>query len=69
MTVRKDNAQSPLMSKRALAARLGCSVVTVTRLLRNGAISCVRVGRSIRFRESDLTEYLSRNEHPAWDYQ
>jgi len=43
--------------------------VTVNRLLHNGALSCVRVGRSVRFRESDLTLYLSRNEQPAWDYQ
>lgn len=60
---------SPLMNKKALALRLSCSIVTVNRLLKNGALSFVRVGRSIRFRESDLALYLSRNEHSAWDYQ
>jgi excisionase family DNA binding protein len=58
-----------LMSKKDLAKRLRCSQPTINRLLRNGLLSCVRIGRQIRFRESDVAEYLSRNEHPAWDYQ
>lgn len=69
MADKQHSERVPLMNKKALAARLSCSVVTVNRLLRNGALSFVRVGRSIRFRESDLTLYLSRNEHPAWNYQ
>ncbi len=54
-----------LIGKRDVARRLGCSEVTVNRLLRRGAISYVRVGRLVKFSEAHLAGYLSRQERRA----
>ncbi len=41
-----------------VARRLGLSPSTVRRLVRRGELPRIRVGRSVRFREADLTELI-----------
>lgn len=49
-----------LLSGKQVARLLHCSEATVTRLRSSGELSFVRVGRQVRFRESDLAEFLVR---------
>jgi excisionase family DNA binding protein len=50
-----------LIDEREVARRLRCSEATVTRLRVTGALSFIRIsGRLIRFREQDLSDYLTR---------
>lgn len=49
-----------------VAAELDCSVATVKRRIREGALPTFRDGRIVRVRESDLTRYvLERVALPA----
>lgn len=52
-----------LLDEHQVAELLNCSVITVTRLRLTGALSFVKVGRLIRFRQSDLESYFARHEH------
>jgi len=45
--------------------RLGISSRTLKNLQKNGAISFVRIGRLIKYRQQDLDEFLSANAVPA----
>jgi excisionase family DNA binding protein len=55
-----------LIDEKQVAEVLNCSEATVTRLRLSGALSFVRVGRLIRFRQSDLAQYFERHaQSPA----
>lgn len=53
---------SPLMRRRTAAALLNVSEATITRLLRSGKLSAVRVGGSVRFALPDLEAYIARQK-------
>lgn len=49
------------------ASVLNCSVPTVERLTRNGAIKSIKVGRLRRYRRSDLMAQKPTTEEPKSD--
>ena len=51
----------PDLSDTELAARWGRSRAWVQRQARAGRIGYYRVGKSYRFREADVTEYIARH--------
>lgn len=56
--------QETLLTLKDAAERLKVHVATVRREIKRGNLTCSRLGqdgRLIRFRESDLETYLSRN--------
>lgn len=54
-----------LLTAKEAAALLTVSLPTFYRLIRRGDISTVRIGGSVRFRESDLLEYIDRQTSRA----
>lgn len=58
---------SPLLTAKEVAARLGISLRTVQRLIKN-EIRHVQIGSALRVRERDLAEYLrcANGGKPAW---
>jgi excisionase family DNA binding protein len=54
--------REPLVDVKAVAARLAVSVRSVWRRVSEGDLHPVRVGRLARFSESDLAEYMRRNQ-------
>jgi len=48
-----------LLTKRALAPRLNCSVRTVDEWMRKGKLPYIKVGKSVRFRWADVLQKLS----------
>jgi len=54
-----------LFSINTAAARLECHPETLRRIIRRGELTAVKVGRSWRVRESDLTAFLEKNTVPA----
>lgn len=54
-----------LIDARAAAELLGCSVPTVERLTKSGAIPSVKLGRLRRYRRAEL---LARNEKGGCDH-
>jgi excisionase family DNA binding protein len=54
--------KEPLLTVRAVSTRLGVSVRSVWRRVSEGDLHPVRVGRLARFSESDLAEYMRRNQ-------
>lgn len=60
--------QETLLTLKDAAERLNVHVATVRREIKRGNLTCARLGqdgRLIRFRESDLETYLSRNSTGA----
>lgn len=51
------------ISEGELAKRLGISRITAWRLRRDGKLSYYRVGRSIRYGERHIVEYLASCEY------
>lgn len=51
-----------VLKVREVAHRLDCTTDLVYRLVREGEIRCVRVGRLIRVPESALAEFISGGE-------
>jgi excisionase family DNA binding protein len=51
------------LSEAELAARLGISRVTAWRLRRSGKLSYYRVGRSVKYGEQHVAEYLASCEY------
>ena len=47
------------ISKHELAQRLGISVSLVNKLMTDG-LPCLKIGRSVRYRFSDVTSWLHR---------
>lgn len=52
----------PAMSVAKVAERLAVSPKTIYRLVSNGELNCVRVGRAVRVTESQLNDYVARQE-------
>lgn len=48
-----------------VAAMMRVSKMTVYRLVHNGDLAAVRVGRSFRVTEKDVTEYIQRSFYDA----
>lgn len=53
--------EEPLLTVRAVAARLGVSISLVYKLVERGELRHVKVRSLVRIRPSDLDEYLGRN--------
>jgi excisionase family DNA binding protein len=54
-----------LFSINTAAARLECHPETLRRIIRRGELTAVKVGRSWRVRETDLTAFLQAHTVPA----
>lgn len=54
-----------LLTVREAAARLACPVSTVYALSYERKIAVVKLGRSLRIRESEIEKLIRRNERPA----
>ena len=70
MAVHKAPCYDPLRPERLLrindvADRLAVSRDTVYRLVRSGELVALRVGERLRFRVSDLEDYLQRGKEQA----
>ena len=52
--------QARLLTVNEVAALLRVSRMTVYRLIKEGQLKALRVGRSYRLREDDVDEYLSK---------
>lgn len=63
----KGISDMQLMDGKQVAKLLNCSEATISRLRSSGQLSFVRIGRQVRFRDSDLTDYLARHQQPAAD--
>jgi excisionase family DNA binding protein len=50
----------PLLKRREAASRLGVSVDSVDRLIRNGELAVVRIGRSVLIPQEDVLELVTR---------
>ncbi len=60
-----DPSESTFLTVAEVAARMRVSKMTVYRLLHDGELPAVRVGRSFRVTEADLHEYLRRSFYSA----
>lgn len=50
----------PAMSVPKVAELLAVSPKTIYRLVSNGELGCIRVGRAVRVTESQLNDYVAR---------
>ena len=67
MTTSSDNGIRPAVLTKAQAAQyLGISQVTLHRMVKAGDIPHTRVSKSVRFRITDLDEYLEANTSRQW---
>ena len=67
MTTSQDNGIRPVVLTKAQAAQyLGISQVTLHRMVKAGDIPHTRVSKSVRFRITDLDEYLEANTSREW---
>jgi excisionase family DNA binding protein len=57
----KVNAIPRLLSVATVANHLGVSTKTVRRLIKDGQLPSLRVGRQIRMSERDLADFLARS--------
>jgi excisionase family DNA binding protein len=60
-----DNAASTFLTVAEVAAMMRVSKMTVYRLVHNGDLPAVRVGRSFRVKEEDVDEYLRKSFYSA----
>jgi excisionase family DNA binding protein len=60
-----DNPESKFLTVAEVAAMMRVSKMTVYRLVHNGELPAVRVGRSFRVREDDVDEYLRKSFYNA----
>ncbi len=60
-----DIAESKFLTIAEVAAMMRVSKMTVYRLVHNGELSAVRVGRSFRVREADANAYLESSFYDA----
>ena len=56
----ENEARSQFVTVAEVAAQLRVSNMTVYRLIQNGELPSVRVGRSYRIREDDVDRFLSK---------
>jgi excisionase family DNA binding protein len=59
-----QDANEPLLSVEAVAARLGVQPTTVHRWCRDGRLACLKPGKSWRIRASSLDAFLRQGERP-----
>lgn len=52
----------PLLDAKAVAVVLGVSEKTIRRMIADGRIPSIRVGRSIRVRAADLTRLINNRD-------
>lgn len=52
-------------NRQQVAEQLGVSVYTVSRLVRSGALSAVRVGQQLRFPETAIDSYVASRQTGA----
>ena len=60
-----DNPESKFLTVAEVAAMMRVSKMTVYRLVHNGDLPAVRVGRSFRVLEQDVDEYLRKSFYNA----
>ncbi|GAW48832.1 MULTISPECIES: helix-turn-helix domain-containing protein [unclassified Nocardioides] len=60
-----DNPESKFLTVAEVAAMMRVSKMTVYRLVHNGDLPAVRVGRSFRVLETDVDEYLRKSFYNA----
>ncbi|MEP9362428.1 helix-turn-helix domain-containing protein [Nocardioides sp. CN2-186] len=64
-TTSGDNSESKFLTVAEVAGMMRVSKMTVYRLVHNGEVPAVRVGRSFRVLESDVDEYLRKSFYNA----
>ena len=60
-----DLPESKFLTVAEVAAMMRVSKMTVYRLVHNGELPAVRVGRSFRVQEKDVDEYLRKSFYTA----
>lgn len=60
-----DISDAKFLTVAEVAAMMRVSKMTVYRLVHNGDLAAVRVGRSFRVREEDANEYIRRSFYDA----
>ncbi|HEY0952132.1 helix-turn-helix domain-containing protein [Nocardioides sp.] len=60
-----DTSSSKFLTVAEVAAMMRVSKMTVYRLVHNGELPAVRVGRSFRVQEKDVDEYLRKSFYTA----
>ena len=60
-----DTPSSKFLTVAEVAAMMRVSKMTVYRLVHNGELPAVRVGRSFRVQENDVDEYLRKSFYTA----
>ncbi|MBI2243780.1 MAG: helix-turn-helix domain-containing protein [Nocardioides sp.] len=60
-----DSSSSKFLTVADVAAMMRVSKMTVYRLVHNGELPAVRVGRSFRVQEKDVDEYLRKSFYTA----
>jgi excisionase family DNA binding protein len=60
-----DISDAKFLTVAEVAAMMRVSKMTVYRLVHNGDLPAVRVGRSFRVREEDANEYIRRSFYDA----
>ncbi|TIC80125.1 helix-turn-helix domain-containing protein [Nocardioides sp. GY 10127] len=60
-----DISEAKFLTVAEVAQMMRVSKMTVYRLVHNGDLPAVRVGRSFRVREEDASEYLRRSFYDA----
>ncbi|GAA2009916.1 MULTISPECIES: helix-turn-helix domain-containing protein [Nocardioides] len=60
-----DISDANFLTVAEVAAMMRVSKMTVYRLVHNGDLAAVRVGRSFRVREEDANEYIRRSFYDA----
>ena len=65
VTTSGDVSESQFLTVAEVAAMMRVSKMTVYRLVHNGELPAVRVGRSFRVLESDVDEYLRKSFYNA----
>ena len=60
-----DISDAKFLTVAEVAAMMRVSKMTVYRLVHNGDLPAVRVGRSFRVREEDANEYIQRSFYDA----
>lgn len=59
MDTEATSGPGPLLTVAEVAGLLRVSNMTVYRLIKNGELSAIRVGKNYRIRQADLDTYLS----------
>lgn len=63
----RDGKPTAVLDTLEAAAYLGVSEPTLRRLIRDGEVPHIRIGRALRFRVADLDAYLNKQRSRFWD--